>query len=500
MLFIALFVNEYHALAYPWQSRQQEDGLVLRSSDITTIFSIATKVLEYLRLSWAGMIAWRLAFILMEHQGLEIKHLSRYLKGLPPLKRPRGKEGLTMLLLLILLPQSFIEPLIMGSLDWSFATTGSKPTTVASAEPTAGARAWYWYLDNIPNRQIAIRTAGGMVSRAWGAEDLRRPASCRHVMPITSPVNSTLLNAVLPSIQIHNITWEMGAIPGDIARYARENASALSVVNESPFEYTRTGVGALFNPGEAWNTREAVKMDHGLLRAFPGNNNEVNETCIARGTIYFTAVTVKAHGSKFVTPQVVEYNCSNDFTNLEEEIEPSIWTREALWLLPDTMTQIAIMNTSQLPTWENLDNYTETLIRISYLANWDTLHALYDDKDNGKMTLLPAQPRLRASVGFIRLYTWYGVTLLLPVTGILLKYLHRSCKRGMIADEVALLFSDTSEITKRHHDLTALTTLSKSDEELRPMLIRQSRTKEGVFKIGFVHGERQSLEQTSALL
>ncbi|KAM0544212.1 hypothetical protein ACHAPJ_011901 [Fusarium lateritium] len=326
------------------------------------------------------------------------------------------------------MPQPFISPVILGSVDWSPAIKEGKPITVASAEPTASG--WYWYLEQSPNRQVAIRTAGGMASRAWGAEDSQHSGTSRHVMPTTAPVNSTLLDAVLPSIQIHNITWATGDTPDDTAIYARQNASQLSLVNDSPFNYIRTGVGLLFNPGETWNTKEAVNIDHDKwkadfpqatkwtgsmtvfmtlsrqqaidcqtikpnafgdssyfdhLRAFPGNNNEVNETCIAWGTVHFTAGTIKASRSKFVTPRVVEYNPSNDTTlgsQVADAIEPSIWTREAMWLLPDTMAQVAVMNTSQLPTWENLDSYTETLIRISYLANWDTLHTLYDDEDS----------------------------------------------------------------------------------------------------------------------
>ncbi|KAF5568724.1 hypothetical protein FNAPI_2 [Fusarium napiforme] len=458
MLLTILFVNGYHALAYPEQSRRQEEGIVLRSSDITTILSIATKVLDYLRLLWTGMIGWRLSFIVMETQGLEIKQLSSYLNLRPSFRSwPRRKEWLVAVIFLLLMPQPFISPVILGSVDWSPATKEGKPMTLASGEPTARARGWYWYLDQSPNRRVTIRTAGGMASRAWGAEDLQHQGTSRHVMPTTASVNSTLLDAILPSIQIHNITWEIGDIPDETARYARQNASQLSLVDESPFDYIRTGVGLIFNPGETWNTKEVVNIDHSKweaafpqatkwtgsmsvfmtlsrqqaigcqtikpnafgnsstfdhLRAFPGNNNEVNETCIAWGTVNFTAGTIIAPRSKFVTPQIVEYNPWNDTvldTDVVGAIEPSIWTREALWLLPDTMAQVAVMNTSQLPTWENLNNYTETLIRISYLANWDTLHALYDDQDTTEVTLLPAQRRLRASVDLIRLLACFFI-------------------------------------------------------------------------------------------
>ncbi|KAM0425108.1 hypothetical protein ACHAPT_009668 [Fusarium lateritium] len=543
LLFTAIFTNGYHALAYPEQSRRQKEGLVLRASDITTLLSLATKIMDYFRLSWTGMVAWRVAFILLESQGLSVKHLSRYLWGVPALKWPLGKEWLVAVLFLLLIPQPFIEPLFLGSLDWSFATSEGVPITVASADPSAGARGWFWYLEKIGNRRIAIRTAGGMASRAWGAEDLQRPedgrsGSCRHVMPGIAPINSTLLNATLPCIHIHSITWATGPVPNETAIYAREKVTKLSLVDDPPFHYTRSGVAVLFSPGDTWDTPSLVKIDRDntkadfpeatkwtgnmiifltlnrqktvgcqtiapnafgnstyfdgdSLRAFPAQDNPLNETCIAWGSVHFTAGVVKAARSKFVTPQVIEYDpaaasgAGTSDAKIAEAIQPSVWTREALWLMPDTMTQVAVMNTSQLPTWENLDNFTATLIRTSYLANWDMLHAMYDDKDTVQLTLLPAQPRLRASVSSIRLYSWYAATLLLPVTGVILKYLHRSCKRGILADQTALLFSDTSEVTKEHPDLTGMTALTKRDDQLKPMFMKQVEPGQAMFRIGF---------------
>jgi len=93
------------------------------------------------------------------------------------------------------------------------------------------------------------------------------------------------------------------------------------------------------------------------------------------GTVYFTAGVVRAPSSTFVSSQVVEYYPTVDFDdeeavssaidNVANIIEPSIWTREALWLMPDVMTSLAVMNSSLLPTWMNLNNYTATLIRQS---------------------------------------------------------------------------------------------------------------------------------------
>lgn len=92
-----------------------------------------------------------------------------------------------------------------------------------------------------------------------------------------------------------------------------------------------------------------------------------------------------------------------------------------LWLMPDLMTMIAVMNSSLLPTWNNVDGYAETLIRQAYLAAWDMYHASFDMDAPGSLFDATAQePRIRAEVSFARVFAWLGVSLLMTVGGVLL--------------------------------------------------------------------------------
>lgn len=533
------------ALAYDWQPRSQPSNrYVFRVSDITTLLSVATRLIDFVAGMWTGILAWRCALILLENRGLSVKHLGQIVGGLKlgPLKRLRGLEWPIAVVLLFIFPQAFIEPLFSGSVNWNFAVDYAPSIQVPNVPVTVQSQNWFWYLTQGITRKQYVRQATGLAGIMWSATDSESSkggtvtspggVTCRHVMPNRMPVNSTLLDATVPCIQIHNITWPTEHVPDDIRDYAWSKGDDLGVFGNNPFDYIQSGVAALFSRSEpSWNTPSTVKIHHNNITAafptatkwsgnmtvflllarqrntncspvradafgnssyitnhlsnvFPADSNSADETCYTYGTVHFTAGVMKAPKSSFVSDQVVEYNPGAAAPEgaprpTEDEIaaaiEPSIWTREALWLMPDVMADIAVMNTSLLPTWENLDNYTATLIRYAYLANWDALHASFDQDDTAMLTAQPAEPRLRASVSLTRLFVWFAVTLLVPATGVIVGFVHsRYSQRGMIGGTVPLLFIGSSEILERYPDLSAMGDVTEEDEQrLSEMVLDQ---------------------------
>lgn len=65
------------------------------------------------------------------------------------------------------------------------------------------------------------------------------------------------------------------------------------------------------------------------------------------GTVYFTAGEIEAPESVYVTLQVVEYHLESPPANqtlspsreakIVASIQPSIWTRDSLWVMSDAM-------------------------------------------------------------------------------------------------------------------------------------------------------------------
>ncbi|KAF5538134.1 hypothetical protein FNAPI_11222 [Fusarium napiforme] len=351
-LLVALGVNGYHALAYSEQKRTQANGsYVFRVSDITTLLSAGTKIMDYIGAMWTGLVGWRCGLVLLEYRGLKISQLSEVLGGWPWFELPSGREWLVALIFAFILPQNFIEPLFSGSVDWNFALDYTPAMTGV-------------------DRKTALRRAGGMASIAWGATDsayskggsISAPGglACRHLMPTTAPVNSTLANATLPFIYIHNITWSDDQPPDDVWEYAWSKADELSTFGDSLFAYVRPGVAVAFSQ-DLWASNSTVKTERKkgtstfpeaskwsgnmtvlllgrqtsvsckpicrtafgnssyLTKSLPGvfqaNSNAYAENCMGWGTVYFTAGEIQAPESVYIAPRVIEYHIDTPKAN-----------------------------------------------------------------------------------------------------------------------------------------------------------------------------------------
>lgn len=500
------------ALAYSWQSRKQLDSsYVFRVSDVTTLLSAAVTLTEFVGRLWTGILAWRCTFILFETVGISIEHLQTVTSfGIFPWKRPYKQEWAVVVILLLILPQAFIRPLLSGSINWNFAVDYAAAIQFPTIQAANKSVNWGYYIGDslrlrAPLQALGISavlwSAANSQTSKGGASGALGGATCRRFMPSSWPVNSTLINAIVPCIQIHSITWPAQAVPDDLKSYEAgfENSS------NPLFEPGRAGSAVLLNatkPGwfpipnttdvfpaqTKWSDSATVVLyitrqngpcssfdttpfgDSSYLFSHLPNNNPFgvweapngDTSCFAYGIVNFTAGVMRAPESTFVSPGVIEYNpvAPRDGPAATEEevaaaIEPSVWTEVALLLVPGLMTQIAVANSSQLSAWKSIDNYTATLIRYAYFAAWNALNSAFPEAepDLEALTLHPAQPRLQASVSLYRVFTWLAITLFIPATGIILECVHkRYCDRKMIQGTVSLLFTDASLVPKRNEE------------------------------------------------
>ena len=82
------------------------------------------------------------------------------------------------------------------------------------------------------------------------------------------------------------------------------------------------------------------------------------------------------------------------------------------------MIMIAVMNSTQFSTWNNLDLYAENLIRRFYLASWGSLHAAFEL--NGAMGVATGhEVRNQATVSYQRVFAWRGISFMMTVGEIL---------------------------------------------------------------------------------
>jgi hypothetical protein len=472
-LAIALAINGYDAVDTS-TPRYFDGKLHLRVSDVTTLVSVGLVVNRFFTTSWTAVAIWKCTYILMHNitSGLSRPQLSFMKKyRLPPWARypfrlPRGIWSWIILsVLLCILPQQFIAPLISGAVNWNpVSVPGSARISVNSTNPTSSAVYWEQFSGygdtSVAVRQQIIARAQGLASLAWsdsstilGNGTSLMGNGCRHVVNNNGLTkNSTLLDSIVPCIRIQNIDWATSAsevsssVANDVFSYS---SSRLSEVNTSLDLHSNPGQAVLFNPNLLWNvsttglpastlvsgpqtlavsianegsTSNCTNMPIGLF----GNVNNIPQylylwfyACYAFANVTITAGVTKSPVSRYLSSNVVE-----DQTPIDQvTFEPNLWVQEALWLLPDLMSQLTLANATQMPTWDNLDAYAENVIRQAYLAAWDSLHQTFDDTtitNSTNSTAIPAVSRIQASVSTARVSAWLGVSLLILVGGILL--------------------------------------------------------------------------------
>jgi hypothetical protein len=462
-------VNGYNAIGTS-TPRYSGGKLRLRVSDITTLVSAALVIIKFFLTTWSAIALWRCAYILTHNGGASlggprISFMISY--KLPPwikypFQKPKGWPSWAIaVVLLCILPQSFIAPLLSGAVNWNPSSVSSGTTiAVNSTWPSADFDRWYWY-----NRQgdfdkkERLRQAAGYAGLAWG-NDAAVAANgssmtgngCRHVVHDGLLINSTLANATIPCIKIHNISWtKISDVPPAVSTLV-DQSGPISLVAESPQSYYIPGVAVLFTPnfyhsdsqntdtppapklfsgtkniglnvnrqvdklypfGNITNPTGNVSLTESYLIEFWGNNFTI-------GNISLTAGVTTSAVSTYISSRVVE-----DQTPLDNVVfEPNAWVNEALWLLPDLMTMIAVMNSSQIPTWHNIDGYVENLVRQAYLAAWDMFQASFD-MQAPVYTATLSESRIQATVSFARVFAWLAISLLVMLGGILLLALVR---------------------------------------------------------------------------
>jgi hypothetical protein len=292
---------------------------------------------------------------------------------------------------------------------------------------------------------------------------------------------------MLPCIQFHDIAWATSAdqIPDSYTNTAFQ--TTMRILNDSVSHYNSPGHAVLFDPNIPWNASIPTVQQTGLpvANSFTGtmalalvlastyqcntsmgvNNfgNVMNTTAYpqyiyswALGTCYifanvtFTAGVTNSPVSKYLSPVVIE-----DQTPIDEVVfQPSTWVQESFWLLPDLMTTISLANSTQLPTWYNLDLYAQSLIRQSYLGAWEAFHQTFDQVGGEISYATPGEPRIQATVSYSRVFSWLTISLLTSVAGILLLGLTWGEKEPDMSDSVgAGVMKEENEDAKQilHH-------------------------------------------------
>lgn len=396
-------------------------------------------------------------------------------------------QSIIIRLSLLLFGLSFVgAPLIEGALDWSSSSQLGEAGTerVSMGNPTA--QFFRWNFPSVNNKldRQEVAEAASLASIAWerGTTDAtesdlgRRP--CRHVTNDTPfPIGSEVHDVTIPCIEVHDITWPTQPM----SRYVKtilDDSKLASASEYAPFNAggDHPGIAVLFDPTNKTLPLPVKfgKSDHRflvfdqpdyptpflwsgtmiavvLLSRFypyepflvdpfgynatnkPINNHEDRGTIVSIQpgnagvrpdrtytylTVNFTAGVRFSSRGTYVKSNVIETEGRNS------SITPGPWVREALYMMSDVMTTVAVMNTSEAPTWDNLESYTESLIRQSYLGAWDILQRQFDPNST-ELAVTLREPRLQASVNAPRVLGWFFLNIAFTCTALSLPLLRR---------------------------------------------------------------------------
>ncbi|KAF2869415.1 hypothetical protein BDV95DRAFT_498212 [Massariosphaeria phaeospora] len=526
-------------LAVPEDSLRFLDGgrFKLKVADVTTLISTALTIIRIIVQAWVGTIMWNCAFILLEKRGLTLPQVNRIMSfNIPPIPKSYA-DGLVVLLLFLVIPQQFISPLLSGSVGWTPSFEYSQAMRLAAAGSLeASAEGWFWYYYSTVDRRANIRRAAAMTALAWDGSAVDR-MHCRHVLnddpDVVVPVNSTLYGAVIPCIRIHSIEFPTVNPPAKVFKIANdsvynieEDPTRLSRVEEPPLRYSIPGNAVLFDPedrpglhdnlppegdltpeGYFERHRPTDYLQDGVMSAVillgipalgtvcEGYNASIfgttyhnkwrttdhgnYEWCHTYAIVNLTAGVADSPQSTYVTNRVVEAN----LPTTELDIRAGPWVQEAMYLMPDVMSNVALMNTTSLYTWDDLDGYLDKLVRYSYQGAWDMLSRSYDPN----ATMLEVQyyeSRVRASVSRARVFAWLVVSVLLTLSSaVLAAGKKRLCERGVVFDgPVAALVTDARVVVDMG-EADELTSLAYVGKEKGVGEVRLQRNDDGGFHL-----------------
>ena len=189
------------------------------ASDITSLISGALVAVRLVTSAWAGIASWKCAFIMLEKSSLDLKQFNRMVSArVPwPLNIRSGRFGLLVTaVLLLMLPSTFIAPLLSGAAGWQTVSIQVDAGTANITIPESEAEQWFWYQQIALDRGKYTDRAAGLASLAWANIEQGRPSGCRHVV-VGRPVNSTVENALLPCIKFHGISWYGESVPSYVS-------------------------------------------------------------------------------------------------------------------------------------------------------------------------------------------------------------------------------------------------------------------------------------------
>lgn len=160
---------------------------------------------------------------------------------------------------------------------------------------------------------------------------------------------------------------------------------------------------------------------------------------------------------------------------------PDSLVANAISMIPEVLFYTKISNSSQAPTWQNIDGYTGGMIATAYQASWNSLTNGLRGSPMETTGISFPYPVLIAQVNEPRIVIWLGLNAVLTISGLLLALLQKRCQHKTVRDPAtaALLLDTTALLDQDTTGLCNAITLRKEDKSLRLRL--QMSNQDGLY-------------------
>lgn len=462
----------------------------LRASDITTFVSIGLVIVRFITSTWTALLAWRCAFFLLETDGLTLPQFNEIVSwGFHFPKFSKHYLISAAALALAAIPSIFAAPVLAGAVDWrdSYFIIDRRGVEYRRVMPDDD---WYWFTRSGGTVRSVVVRATGFSLLGWSDTIHKEQETCRHALSVAGemPVNSTVENATIPCIEIHDINWDdqPGATDPNLQEVFDTGGTKVSQAKDDVLRYFHPGNAILFNPRGSLDLSEyglGYKKDRNYSsgrivdsyssmpdpKVFTGvmtvavliavqppeekcniviptifGNASVVKTykklfsggsewnCFRTGTVNVTAGVLRKQNATYVSPRVIESKKDTNST-----IEGHEWVLPAISLLPDVMVRVSGANLTSLETWNNIDEYTKRVIRQSYMGTWS---AMYEDfsRESEKLTASEQARLLEATVSILRVRIWFALHFMVTISGIAVYFMQRGVDHPVVFDGAAV--------------------------------------------------------------
>ncbi|KAJ8118395.1 hypothetical protein OPT61_g597 [Boeremia exigua] len=484
-------------------------------SNITTLLSIAVTTVRTLAGAWLTISGWRLAFIILESNGLNLESFGRLVcYRLPP-------WALDSWMLLVVLwaiflmsaPVQFASPLVTGAVSWipELTTSDSRQVNVTNPGDTLGFTGYQKW----PNSKFFAIIQGFALSTLATTTNFSvttQHISRRRIPSLqTSPTNTSLQEVILPFFHIESLEWikDRSEILPHLDLFQNitsDHKFQLSIINQHPVnpyfyggEPGRVTIAfdTPWKPAEAYpvpkvatgtryvvlsSTRrercndEKADAPFGALPllfhfdAYTGTSrfdNHRDPACYVIARMNYTAGVWTCRNCRMNSGGIVES------FSVTTPVEPDPLAEQALRMVPDVL---ALMITSySWQAWmkpDNLDSYTKGMLSVAYQACWNSLANIWSDETTFRQTKLSLPyPALAASIAKWRVLVWLLLNCLLTFSGILIVYLQKGTRAKTVRNpELSALLLDTKRLIE--DDTSGLCNAVKADKTDNCLIMR----------------------------